>query len=91
MKKAVLLFVGLVCVVLYFGVPHHGESQSLGKPRVFSEIKPQVIRAEAFGISPEVSTLLPAAPDYKNRSGKLGKAELSTREIKNKIPLSETS
>lgn len=90
MKMRLVLVLALVFVVSFFAFLQKAESkkqqQKKQQSRVFTELKPQKIKASAFGISPKVSSLSPARPKIGEQSKKLGKAEKQAREIPNKLP-----
>ncbi|MDQ3714370.1 MAG: FG-GAP-like repeat-containing protein [Acidobacteriota bacterium] len=51
-----------------------------------SEIKPQSVKAVAFGLSEKVSSFAPASPEKGSTSKKMGRAEEQARAVPNKEP-----
>ncbi len=71
-KRLALIIVSIFAVSLFvsFRIVQSQKIEITAKPtQIFSELKAQKFKASAFGISPKVSDLAPAAPD-RGQSGK---------------------
>lgn len=84
MKKRFLAILLVVSCGFLFVYQQKTESKKERTSKTFTELKAQKVRVSKFGISPRVSSLMPAKPSADEKSRKLGKAE--NREVENKIP-----
>lgn len=87
MKKWLYIFFALiVCGAVFWNFfKINAETKSVFSSENFSdEIKPQVIQAKAFGISPKVSSFAPASPDLTQANKKT--ADEKSRQVPNKLP-----
>ncbi|MDQ3711458.1 MAG: hypothetical protein M3388_04490, partial [Acidobacteriota bacterium] len=90
MKKRLALISFIIFAIFSFAYRQTTESKrfdsSNEKSQRISEIKPQSVKAVAFGISEKVSSFAPASPEIGSTSKKMGRAEEQARAIPNKEP-----
>ncbi len=88
MKKRIVVSLAIIAGFCCFFVQQKTESKqkniSQNQARVFTEIKPQSVRAAAFAVSPKVSGFAPAAPE-DGVSGK-NTADEKARAVPNNLP-----
>jgi hypothetical protein len=89
MKKQTVLILALTAGIFYFFFQQKTESRPLhstqSQARVFTELRPQMVRAAAFGISPKASSFAPAAPE-PGVTGKKSTADERARAVPNNLP-----
>jgi hypothetical protein len=90
MKKRLALFLAISAAFCFFAFRQTAETSELNSVKkqkeFFSELKPQMVQASAFGVSVEVSSLAPAQPEAGKTSRKLGRAEEQARAVPNNLP-----
>ncbi|HLM01889.1 MAG TPA: FG-GAP-like repeat-containing protein [Pyrinomonadaceae bacterium] len=91
MKKRLALFLALVAAFCFFAFFRQtAESSQLNtvkkQKEIFSELKPELVQASAFGVSVPASSLAPAQPEAGKTSRRLGRAEEQARAVENKLP-----
>jgi hypothetical protein len=88
MKKRIVLslaiFAGFCCLFFLPKTESKKLVSSQNQTKIFTEIKPQSVRAAAFAVSPKVSSFAPAAPE----DGVSGKktADEKARTVPNNLP-----
>ena len=78
-----LVVIGIVLMLQGFSYSN-AETKKYTPLRFSDEIKPQNIRAIAFGVSPKVSSFAPAAPDSTQTNKKT--ADEKARQVPNNLP-----
>ncbi len=90
MKKRLALISFIIFAIFSFSYRQTTESKQFDpsheKSQTISEIKPQSVKAVAFGVSEKVSSFAPASPDEGSTSKKMGRAEEKARAVPNKEP-----
>ncbi len=89
MKKRLALITVIIFAAAFFADRQTAkdEPENLATPsqsQNITEIKPQVFKAAAFGVSGKVSDFAPASPADNAASGKMGRAETQARSVPNK-------
>ncbi|MBA4182632.1 MAG: hypothetical protein H0X49_01285, partial [Acidobacteria bacterium] len=90
MKKRLALISLIIFALFSFAYRQTTESKrfdsSNQQSQTISEIKPQSVKAVAFGVSEKVSSFAPASPDEGSTSKKMGRAEAQARAVPNRKP-----